>query len=44
MKGGWRGTEHKEAKLGPPFTALGRAKKHPSTEYLGGNLEATLAY
>lgn len=44
VKGGWRGIEHEEANFGPPFIALGRAKKHPSTEYLSGNHEATLAY
>ena len=44
MKGGGRGIEHKEANFGPPFIALGRAKKHPSTEYLSGKREATSAY
>lgn len=44
MKGGGRGIEHKEANFGPPFIALGRAKKHPPTEYLSGKREATSAY
>ena len=44
VKGGRREIEHKEANFGPPFIALGRAKKHPSTEYLSGKHEATPAY
>lgn len=43
VKGGGRGIEHEEANFGPPFLALGRAKKHPSAEYLSAKHEATSA-